>query len=75
MKVLEVTIERGSERRRYARRKLGSRVFRLDPVQNFGVRPVAFHWRHQRGFPPIEMRKDNVSDASGKFSSSRNEMS
>lgn len=63
MEILEAGIGRGSEGRRHTGGELGSRVLRLDPVQKFGVRAVAFHRWYQCGSLSMRMRKEDVSDA------------
>lgn len=63
MKILEVGIGRGSERGRYAGHELGSRVFRLDPFQNFGVWAMALYRGHQCGSLSIRMGKEYMTDA------------
>ena len=63
MKILEARIGRGGEGKRYVGHELGSCVFRMDPVHNFGVWAVAFHGWYQCSFLPIRMRKEDVSNA------------
>ena len=63
VKVLELGFRRGGEGRRYTGYKLGSRVLRVDPAQNFGVRTMTFHRGRQCGFPSVRMRKEDVPNA------------
>ena len=63
MEILEPRFGRGGEGRRYTGYELGSRVFRLDPVQDFGVWAMTFHGGHQCGSSSLGMREEDVPDA------------
>ena len=63
MEIFESRLRRGGEGRGHAGHELRSRVFRLDPVQNFGVRAVTFHRGYQCGLLSVRMRKEDVSNA------------
>ena len=60
MEILEPGIGRGGEGRRQTGHEFRSRMFRLDPIQNFGVWAVAFYRGYQCSFLSSRMRKKDV---------------